>query len=1019
MVLPCDFGPYRLIGLLGEGGMSRVFAGHRLGPGGAHQAVALKVLKPDAPKLGQLLSTEAELASAVRHPNVVDVLDAGSIDGVPFIAMEHVGGLTLRQLLARAPLPQTAALDVLLQVASGLAALHEVPHEDGVGLVHRDLKPTNVLVDADGRVRLVDFGIAAKAGTVGGPLWGTLNYMSPEQALGERVTPASDVFVFGALMVEVLIRKRLWNLQTIDQAQIELLHPLERLHAVAEDVDQLLPGASDVLDGCLQADAADRWPNGRELWSVLDGLGNAAESDLADRVVPTPPSTPPGDSQTPTPVWGRDADRAWLKRHRAARVRTLVGPVGQGKRAIARDAARWESTVEVRATSMAGLTHLQGLKGLAKTLGLRHAEPAWVVGEALSGRPVLMVLEDVAHPKALGASAATWLKRAPGLRLLVTASAPLGVPGEEVRVVGEARNTRLDEAWSRLSPAMRRVLGACSLFGDFTLEDAIAVLEASGFQEPWAYLALLAERGLLQRQRGRLWLDEWLAQRARNAMDEDALGSVHEAHARRYAALGSDAAMAQRLGPRAAELRARTIAEQDNLVAALRWGLKHDVVVAERAARALYELVALGHDVPQLDLLSAPLKSPRVVLARAMARTTQSRDVEASALLEQVLDEADSPALRAAALTERARQQLGAGAYDQARELAREAVKLADRHNLRPWLVRALRVEAVLYRRQGRPKQALKLLQWCAKECRGLNDLHYLSRVNSVLGLIYMDLRRLDLAREALEASVAGVRDTADEMGLSSSLGNLALVERKTGNVVRAEELLREALACYRRLGRLTECKHTHGVLGAVYLVLGRHAESLEHFERSLELTEAVSGRDSLPWSLNDLGCVLSHLGRLDEANEHLQRARAVGEELGMARVAAVTDINLLTLMMLRGDLDDASALAAVMEGQPWFQRVGYRGALQLRRGELERRQGEPELALELLDASLENLHGMEHEMSMLAKLERAQTLVDLGRRDEAHAEAVEVRAWVDSQKLGPKAQTRLKLEHVQRRLER
>ena len=302
---------------------------------------------------------------------------------------------------------------------------------------------------------------------------------------------------------------------------------------------------------------------------------------------------------------------------------------------------------------------------------------------------MLLILEDVADPESLGASAAIWLQRAAGLRLLVTSSAPLGVPGEAIRVVGEAHNTRLNEAWSRLSPAMRRVLGACSLFAGFTLEDAIAILEASGFSEPWAYLALLAERGLLQRQDDRLWLDGWLAQRARDAMDEDALAPVHEAHARRYAALGSDAAMAQRLGPRAAELQARTIDEQDNLLAALRWGLEHDTVVAERAARALYEVMALGHDVPQLDLLSASLTTPRVALARAIAWTNTSRDAEAAVLFDQVLDEGDSPVLRATALTERARQYLGSGAYDHARQLAHEAVTLADRHNLRPWLVRA------------------------------------------------------------------------------------------------------------------------------------------------------------------------------------------------------------------------------------------------------------------------------------------------------------------------------------------
>ena len=122
-----------------------------------------------------------------------------------------------------------------------------------------------------------------------------------------------------------------------------------RFDAVTEAIDQVLPGVSDVLDGCLEADPADRWPNGRELWSLLEGLGSTGDSDLAERVTPAAVAPVADESQPQTPVRGRETDRAWLKRHRTARVRTLVGPVGQGKRTIARDAARSESTVEVRA----------------------------------------------------------------------------------------------------------------------------------------------------------------------------------------------------------------------------------------------------------------------------------------------------------------------------------------------------------------------------------------------------------------------------------------------------------------------------------------------------------------------------------------------------------------------------------------------------------------------------------------------------------------------------------------------
>ena len=1011
MHLPCEFGPYRLTGLLGEGGMARVFEGHTLGPRALQLPVAVKVVKSEVAVGQDQLFREARLAASVRHPNVVDVLDVGEVDGVPYFAMERVQGLTLRQLLMRSALPTAACLDVLLQIAAGLAALHEGD------IVHRDLKPDNVLVDADGRVRLVDFGIAAAAGSRERRRWGTLNYMSPEQAMGLAAGPPSDVFAFGALLVQILLRDRLWELSTLEEAVEALQRPHADIDAVRARLDRVLPGAAGVLDGCLEADPLDRWPNGQQLWEVLDGLGSAAESDLADRVVL--PAAPAVLDTGSAPVVGRTDERAWLRENRDARVRTVVGPSGVGKSGVA-EAEAGLAGVEVCTVNLRGADGPTLLKRVARALGLRHAEPAWVVGEALSGRPVLLVLDDVERPETLTSCVPEWLARAPALRLLVTASGPLGVAGEHVLNMGAGpTNTHFEQAWASLSPAMRAVLGACTVFRGFTLDDAVAVFTAAGIEQPWVHLTLLTERSLLVRRGDRLALDPVVGRRAADEADPALVARTRRAHVERYAEMGSDEAVANLIGPRAFELHARQVNERDNLRVALDCALELGHASAWRLARALHEVVQLGYDLDGLDAMTPELEEPRLALSRARSWMSQGRDPEALALLMATVEMPTDPATRAGIRVTLARLELASGHYAVARSWADEAVELADRHELRPLLVRALRVQAVLLRREGRCEEALKLLNWCARVCRSLADTHFLTRVLAVMGLVRMDLRQLDTARVHLQDAIAILRGTPDVLSLATQLGNLALVERKDGKLRSAHALLTEALAIYKRRGRVQDTAHVHGTLGAVCQMQGDHVTGEHHFRRAMELTEVATSHDQLPGALNDMGHCMRQLGRFNEAEAFFGQAREVALETGLQRALAVTDLNRLSLMLVRGDLEGADTLARELRGRPWFENPGYLGALEMRMGELARLTGRPQQALSLLDRAIDKLAGMELDARMQAMLERGQALLALGRRDETEHCVEAVRAWVEAQELGPLALTRLQLEYLERELVR
>jgi serine/threonine protein kinase len=204
-------GAYEVRSILGSGAMADVYLATDVAK---RRDVALKVLAP-GPSASERLrrfEREARAASSTRHPNIVAVLEVGSHDRVPFIAMEYVAGRTLRESLFDGPFSARTAAEIGAQIADGLQAAHDA------GIVHRDLKPDNVVLSSEGVAKILDFGLSkpirlpslpADAAvtdevlTLPGTILGTLDYMSPEQASGYKVDARSDQFSLGALLFEM------------------------------------------------------------------------------------------------------------------------------------------------------------------------------------------------------------------------------------------------------------------------------------------------------------------------------------------------------------------------------------------------------------------------------------------------------------------------------------------------------------------------------------------------------------------------------------------------------------------------------------------------------------------------------------------------------------------------------------------------------------------------------------------------------------------------------------------------
>jgi eukaryotic-like serine/threonine-protein kinase len=264
---------YRLIELLGQGGMATIY---RARDNQLERDVAIKVLRAEYgrdPDFSSRFRQEAQAAGALNHPNVVAVYDYGQDEAGPYIVMELVDGEDLASVIRRTgALPPRQAARIAGEIARALAAAH------ARGFVHRDVKPGNVLVARDGRVKVADFGIARAVAeaqmTLPGTTLGSVHYFSPEQARGEQATTASDVYSLGIVLFELLTGRRPWEGDSA--ASIAMA----RLSGPVPSPGGMRSGVPPALDSIVQR-ALAREPSGR--FPTAAAMADALDAFLADR----------------------------------------------------------------------------------------------------------------------------------------------------------------------------------------------------------------------------------------------------------------------------------------------------------------------------------------------------------------------------------------------------------------------------------------------------------------------------------------------------------------------------------------------------------------------------------------------------------------------------------------------------------------------------------------------------------------------------------------------------------------
>lgn len=275
-------GRYRIIGLLGQGGMGEVYRATDLMLG---QSVALKFLPESAASNTFLLErfhSEVRVARQVSHPNVCRVYDIGEAEGLPFISMEYVDGEDLSSLLHRiGRVPFDKALTAARQICAGLAAAH------AKGVIHRDLKPQNIMMDKRGQIMIMDFGLAAISDQISGleARHGTPAYMSPEQLKGGDVTAKSDIYALGLVLYELFTGKRPFEAENIQQLiERQESTQLTSMSSLAAEID---PAVEKVIRRCLAPEPNQRPATPLAVSAALPG-GDPLAAALAAGETPSP-----------------------------------------------------------------------------------------------------------------------------------------------------------------------------------------------------------------------------------------------------------------------------------------------------------------------------------------------------------------------------------------------------------------------------------------------------------------------------------------------------------------------------------------------------------------------------------------------------------------------------------------------------------------------------------------------------------------------------------------------------------
>jgi eukaryotic-like serine/threonine-protein kinase len=924
-------GRYRIRAISGIGGMGVVYLAR---DEELDQDVALKVLRPDLgtdPEWIARFRRELVLARQVSHPNVVRIHDIGESDGLRFLTMRHVEGRSLLQVLdSEGPLPLPRATAILRQMAEALQAAHDA------GVVHRDLKPGNVLLEADDTAYVTDFGVARSlqrdALTRSGVLVGTPDYLSPEQVRGDTVDGRSDVYALGIVFYEMLTNEL--PFKGGSAAEMVAQRVTGRVRDIRETDVRVPDWVRDVLRRCLERDPARRYQSPRELVADLD-------------------------ARRATPRAGR----------RVARTAVLAGLVAVAALAWGLRRPRPAPVPEAAPAAVAG-----PLAATPAAAGPRHAVAVLPLADE-TGDPALSWTATGAA-EMLAAS----LAESPDLRVL-----------DPQRVFRTLRDLQLaggryDEATLRrlatLLEVDRLVAGSVRKAGPTTrLDVRLASTGPGGGMDTRHLGAESAEEG------GLFALVSGLGEQLRAALGagppvgtETPAPETRSLEAARAFREGGDL-LRQGDAVRAAPLLEKAVAADAGFAAAL-----------ERLSEA-YRQLGRGEDARTAAERAAQAAEPTEarLLHRIRARQALLAGDPAGAERSHA-DLARRYPNDTEILHDLAAAQAAQGDLSRAVETLRKITTL-DRQDPRAWFL--LGKNTIL---MGDARQAVDdhLVRALALQNQLRNEQGQGDVLNA-MGVGYQKLGDHAQALEKYSAAAALRRKLGDERGIATSLKNRARIYVAMGRLAEAEPDLVAARRLYERIGDENGLADVLNEFGVLHEGRGEYAKALAAYQDGLKVRRSLGDKRQIAQSYDNVGYIFFLQGEYDNALVYWKQALDLRRTTGDKGGVVLSTQNLGFLQTVQGRWDEA--VKSFVEALDGSRELDFKSAMAVSHGNLgvlHQYEGRYGAAFTSYGEALALLKPLEDKRGLAEyTLKEAAALLDVGRLDDAKARLDMADAWV------------------------
>ena len=894
-------GRYQIQKLLGMGGMGAVYKAHDMNVG---RVVGLKVIRPDLAGVPAILARfkqELILARQVTHKNIIRIYDLNEAEGVKFITMEFIEGEDLRSILLReGKLSPGQAAAIMVQVCTGLQAAHNE------GVIHRDLKPSNIMCDPSGRVVIMDFGLARTIQGDGmtrtSAMVGTMEYMSPEQAMGKNLDARSDEFALGLIFYELLSGYMPYHAESVIASLLK--RNQERALPLTEVNASIPLELSQIVGKCLEPDPAARFASMQELIDELEiWQGKKRRSGHSVSAPPVPKLVPP-----------KRFSRRWIAAGAAAAVLTVGAYIVVHNGTQAGTSEATPQVVKGPVISVAVIPFYNGsgdpsLDWIGASISDSLASD---IGQSvhlhlISAGRVQDVLRDLRiSPQAqVDASTMRDIKEAAGAEIVV--SGQLVKAGDQFRInatVHDLKNGRdtqfttdaagikdLPAAMSKLAGQIRQKLA--------TTPDILKELQASSQHVLTNSVSALQayEEGLRLARAGD---DVRAIGKFETATTEDPKFAMAFAKlAQTYSRLGNDA-KAQQASRTAVDLSS-TLPEQDRyLIEANHGRIMHETDKAIAAYENLTK-VSPGDIDAQLALAG---------LYEDAARFDDARK-----RLDKVLA-ADPKYVDA--LYARGRVEIKDGKSDAALDFLNTGLSLAIKLDNKQEKGNILNALGIAYRSLGKTDDALSSLQQALEIRKSIGDERGTELTLGNIAGIQDELGNSKAALSNYQEAIDVAKKIGDKNGLALNLMNLGAFYNDHGKYDEALNLTKEALQDYRDVGNKPNEAQCLNNIASSYNYKGDYQNALTYFQQAHEIRDQLSLRDGAIEYLHNSAEMNFTLGRYDTAQSQFVKAldarRAAGDKTG----AAVEFSSMGALFAAKGEYD--KALSALQEAVQGFQ---------------------------------------------------------------------------------------------------